>query len=55
VLQAATVIGKEFSEPVLARVVDLTDLEEALRNLVAGEFVYEQELYPRLSTRSSTR
>jgi class 3 adenylate cyclase/tetratricopeptide (TPR) repeat protein len=46
VLQAAAVIGKEFSEPVLARVVDLADLEEALRNLVAGEFVYEQEFYP---------
>lgn len=46
VLQAAAVIGKEFSEPVLARVVDLADIEEALRNLVAGEFVYEQELYP---------
>ena len=47
-LQAAAVIGKEFSEPVLARVVELeaAALEEALRELVAGEFVYEQELYP---------
>ena len=48
VLQAAAVIGKEFSGPVLARVVELEPaaLEEALRNLVAGEFVFEQELYP---------
>jgi class 3 adenylate cyclase/tetratricopeptide (TPR) repeat protein len=48
VLQAAAVIGKEFSQPVLEGVVDLVphELEDALRNLVAGEFVYEQELYP---------
>jgi class 3 adenylate cyclase/tetratricopeptide (TPR) repeat protein len=48
VLQAAAVIGKECSGPVLARVVELepASLEEALRNLVAGEFVFEQELYP---------
>jgi adenylate cyclase len=46
VLQAAAVIGKEFSEPVLTRVLDQADLEQALRSLVAGEFVYEQELYP---------
>ncbi|HEU4978201.1 MAG TPA: adenylate/guanylate cyclase domain-containing protein [Solirubrobacteraceae bacterium] len=48
VLQAAAVIGKEFSEPVLARVVALERpaLEAALRALVAGEFVFEQELYP---------
>jgi class 3 adenylate cyclase/tetratricopeptide (TPR) repeat protein len=48
VLQAAAVIGKEFPAPVLERVLDLppAELEEALRNLVAGEFVYEQELYP---------
>jgi class 3 adenylate cyclase/tetratricopeptide (TPR) repeat protein len=48
VLQAAAVIGKECSGPVLARVVELepTSLEEALRNLVAGEFLFEQELYP---------
>ena len=47
-LQAAAVIGKEFSQPVLERVVDLQprELEDALRNLIAGEFVYEQELYP---------
>ncbi|MEK6327588.1 MAG: AAA family ATPase, partial [Actinomycetota bacterium] len=48
VLQAAAVIGKEFPEPVLTRVVepDPAELEEALRELVGGEFVYEQELYP---------
>jgi class 3 adenylate cyclase/tetratricopeptide (TPR) repeat protein len=48
VLQAAAVIGKEFPGPVLARVLDLAaqELEQALSNLVASEFVYEQELYP---------
>ena len=48
VLQAAAVIGKEFPEPVLRGVAELAAprLEEALRNLVAGEFVYEQEVYP---------
>ena len=48
VLQGAAVIGKEFPAPVLERVVELqpAELEEALRNLVAGEFVYEQEIYP---------
>jgi class 3 adenylate cyclase/tetratricopeptide (TPR) repeat protein len=48
VLQAAAVIGKEFPEPVLARVSALepSALEDALRALVAGEFVFERELYP---------
>jgi adenylate cyclase len=48
VLQAAAVIGKEFPGPVLARVLDLESagLEDAIRDLIAGEFVYEQELYP---------
>jgi len=48
VLQAAAVIGKDFLAPVLEQVLDLqpAELEDALRNLVAGEFVYEQELYP---------
>jgi class 3 adenylate cyclase len=48
VLQAAAVIGKEFPQPVLERVADLRsqELEDVLRNLIAGEFVYEQELYP---------
>jgi class 3 adenylate cyclase/tetratricopeptide (TPR) repeat protein len=47
VLQAAAVIGKEFPAPVLERVVDLepAELDGALRSLVGGEFVYEQELY----------
>ena len=50
VLQAAAVIGKELPEPVLRRVAGLPppELEEALRELVAGEFVFEQELYPEL-------
>ncbi|MEO8093287.1 MAG: adenylate/guanylate cyclase domain-containing protein, partial [bacterium] len=48
VLQAAAVIGKEFPEPVLARVVELEqpELEAALRNLVGAEFAFEQEIYP---------
>jgi class 3 adenylate cyclase/tetratricopeptide (TPR) repeat protein len=48
VLQAAAVIGKEVPGPVLERVVEL-DAEEivsALRELVVGEFVYEQEIHP---------
>jgi class 3 adenylate cyclase len=48
VLQAAAVVGKEFSEPILRRVCepDGLELEEALRELVSSEFVYPQELYP---------
>jgi adenylate cyclase len=48
VLQAAAVIGKEFPQSVLERVVavEFQELEDALRCLIAGEFVYEQELYP---------
>ncbi len=48
VLQAAAVIGKDFPEPILRGVVELDtgELEEALHELVASEFVYEQELYP---------
>ena len=47
-LQSASVIGREFSEPVLARAAVLGDgeLEPALRALIAAEFLYEQELYP---------
>ncbi len=47
-LQSAAVIGREFSEPVLARAAALADgeLEPSLRALVAAEFLYEQELYP---------
>jgi hypothetical protein len=48
VLQSAAVIGKEFSEPVLARVAELeaSELEPILRDLVEGEFLYEQDLDP---------
>ena len=48
VLQAAAVIGKEFPGPVLERVVELErpSSRTRLATLVAGEFVYEQELYP---------
>ncbi len=48
VLQTAAVIGKEFSEPVLARVADLPEAElgAALGALKSAEFVYEQALYP---------
>jgi adenylate cyclase len=48
VLQAAAVIGKEFPASVLERVLELEPggLEEPLGKLVAGEFLYEQELYP---------
>jgi class 3 adenylate cyclase/tetratricopeptide (TPR) repeat protein len=47
-LQLGAVIGKEFSQPVLERASELeaAELSEALRELVAGEFLYEQELYP---------
>ena len=50
VLQTAAVIGKEFSEPVLKRVVDLPEAEltAALAKLIASEFIYEQALYPEL-------
>lgn len=48
VLQTAAVIGKRFSEPLLARVVGLPDLELAtsLRHLVDAELVHEQALFP---------
>jgi class 3 adenylate cyclase/tetratricopeptide (TPR) repeat protein len=47
-LQAAAVIGREFSAPILERVAELppAELEQALHGLVAGEFVYEQQPYP---------
>jgi class 3 adenylate cyclase len=50
VLQTAAVIGRNFSEPILRRVVDLAeaDLARALDKLAAGEFIYEQALYPEL-------
>ena len=46
VLQTAAVVGREFSEPVLAGVVDRDDLSAALSTLVGAEFLYEQALYP---------
>ena len=48
VLQTAAVIGKEFAEPVLRRVVELAepDLGAALRALIAAELLYETALYP---------
>jgi predicted ATPase len=44
------VIGKDFSEAVLKRVLDLPDAElsAALTKLTASEFIYEQALYPEL-------
>jgi class 3 adenylate cyclase/tetratricopeptide (TPR) repeat protein len=50
VLQAASVIGKEFTHPVLERVADLDEraLEATMAELVAAEFIYEQSLYPQL-------
>jgi predicted ATPase len=49
-LQTAAVIGKEFTEPVLRRVgeVSETDLAAALAKLIGAEFIYERALYPEL-------
>ncbi len=49
VLQTAAVIGQTFSELVLRRVVaplSEAQLAEAVRALLAGEFLYEEALYP---------
>jgi class 3 adenylate cyclase len=46
VLQAASVIGKDFSEPILRCVVDLEALPAALHALTNAEFIYPQVLYP---------
>jgi class 3 adenylate cyclase/tetratricopeptide (TPR) repeat protein len=48
VLQAASVIGKDFSEPILRRVVELGDgdLPAALDALTDAEFLYQEALYP---------
>jgi adenylate cyclase len=48
VLQAASVIGKEFSEPILRRAVDLADeeLPAELHTLTNAEFIYPEALYP---------
>jgi class 3 adenylate cyclase/predicted ATPase len=48
VLETAAVIGREFTEPVLRRVVELSeiDLTAALQKLRSAEFVYEEALHP---------
>jgi adenylate cyclase len=52
VLQAAAVIGKEFSEPILRAALEARreepalDLAAALATLKRAEFVYEESLYP---------
>jgi predicted ATPase len=48
VLQTASVIGKQFSEPILQRVADLGDgdLRAALHALTNAEFLYQEALYP---------
>jgi adenylate cyclase len=47
-LQAAAVIGKEFSEPILAAVAALpgVELTDSLAALSSSEFIHEQALYP---------
>ncbi len=47
-LQTASVLGRTFSEPLLAQISDLVEAErrEALRALVDAEFLYEESLYP---------
>lgn len=48
VLQAAAVIGPEFSELLLTQVsrLEMAELDDALHNLVSAEFVYQSELSP---------
>jgi class 3 adenylate cyclase/tetratricopeptide (TPR) repeat protein len=48
VLQAAAVIGKQFTEPVLRHVAELAAAEvaAALDALVRSEFLYEEAVYP---------
>jgi hypothetical protein len=48
VLQTASVIGKNFSEPILRRVADLGDgdLSAALHALTSAELLYQEALYP---------
>jgi class 3 adenylate cyclase/tetratricopeptide (TPR) repeat protein len=48
VLQAASVIGKEFAESILAPVTELDaeELGDALRVLKDGEFLFEQSIFP---------
>ena len=48
VLQTAAVIGREFTEPILRRVVELPEAElaAALQRLTAAEFIHEEALGP---------
>jgi class 3 adenylate cyclase/tetratricopeptide (TPR) repeat protein len=48
VLQGAAVIGKQFPEAVLRHAMRLsaTQLADALRDLIAAEFIYEESPYP---------
>jgi class 3 adenylate cyclase/tetratricopeptide (TPR) repeat protein len=48
VLQSAAVIGKQFPEAVLRNAMRLSgpELEDALRALIAAEFIYEESPYP---------
>ncbi|MCZ6782434.1 MAG: AAA family ATPase, partial [Proteobacteria bacterium] len=48
VLQTAAVLGKDFPESILAEVVDVpaAELPDALQRLKAGDFLYEESLYP---------
>jgi len=47
-LQVASVIGKDFAEPLLAAVAELAndDLKAALAALRRAEFIHEQAIYP---------
>ena len=47
-LQTASVIGKDFAEPILAAVSDLSagDFRDALSALRRGEFIQEEALFP---------
>jgi adenylate cyclase len=47
-LQTASVIGKDFAEPLLAEVTDLSaeELKAALAALHRAEFIHEQAIYP---------
>jgi adenylate cyclase len=47
-LQVASVIGKDFAEPLLVAVAELPadELKAALAELRTAEFVYEQAIYP---------
>ncbi|MDP6977171.1 MAG: adenylate/guanylate cyclase domain-containing protein [Myxococcota bacterium] len=48
VLQAAAIIGQRFTEALLLRILDLSEVEltTALQTLTRLEFVYEMALYP---------